>query len=75
MVASACLSLLILLNIVYWSIYAKLALVVGMTKQISDSNEIDIVQCYIYRLTIRYLYSQSKTWETRVTRLQIVHTV
>ena len=34
-----------LLNVVYLPIYTKLGLVVGMTKQMSDGKEVDIVNC------------------------------
>ena len=40
--AGVCLCLFLLLNVVYLSIYAKLRLVVGMTKQTSDGEKIDI---------------------------------
>ena len=43
--AGVCLCLLLLLNVVYLVIYAKLGLVVGMTKQMSDGKEADIVNC------------------------------
>ena len=43
--ACVCLCLFLLLNVVYLPIYAKLGLVVGMTKQISDGKEPDIVNC------------------------------
>ena len=43
--ASVCLCLFLLLKIVYLPIYAKLGLVVGMTKQMSDGKEVDIVNC------------------------------
>ena len=43
--AGVCLCLFLLLNIVYLAIYAKLGLVVGMTKQISNGKEADIVNC------------------------------
>ena len=38
-----CLCLFLALNVVYLPIYAKLGLVVGMTKQMSDGKEVDIV--------------------------------
>ena len=34
-----------LLNVVYLSIYATLGLVVGITKQMSNGKEVDIVNC------------------------------
>ena len=37
--------LFLLLNVVYLVIYAKLGLVVGMTKQMSDGKKVDIVNC------------------------------
>ena len=37
--------LFLLLNVVYLPIYAKVGLVVGMTKQISNGKEVDIVNC------------------------------
>ena len=40
-----CLSLILLLNVVYLPIYAKLDLVIVMTKQMSDGKEVDIVNC------------------------------
>ena len=46
--AGICLCLFLLLNVVYFilPIYAKLARVVfGMTKQMSDGREVDIVNC------------------------------
>ena len=39
----ACLCLFLLLNVVYLAICAKLWLIVGMTKQMSDGKEADIV--------------------------------
>ena len=33
------------INVVYLPIYAKLGLVVSMTKQMSDGKEVDIVNC------------------------------
>ena len=39
--AGVCLCLFLLLNVVYLPIYAKLRLVVGMTKQMSNSKEVD----------------------------------
>ena len=42
---NGCLCLFILLNVVYLPIYAKLGLVVGMTKQMSNGKEADIVNC------------------------------
>ena len=44
--AGVCLCLFLLLNVVYVVIYAILGLVVGMTKQISNGKEVDIVNCY-----------------------------
>ena len=43
--AGVCLCLFLALDVVYLSIYAKLGLVVGMTKQTSDGKEVDIVNC------------------------------
>ena len=43
--AGVCLCLFLALDIVYLPIYAKLGLVVGMTKQMSDRKEADIVNC------------------------------
>ena len=43
--AGVCLCLFLLLNAVYLAIYAKLGLVVGMTKQMSYDKEVDIVNC------------------------------
>ena len=43
--AGVCLCLFLALYVVYLSSYAKLGLVVGMTKQISDGKEADIVNC------------------------------
>ena len=43
--AGVCLCLFLLLNVVHFPIYAKLGLVVGMTKQMSDGKEADIVNC------------------------------
>ena len=43
--AGVCLCLLLALDVVYLPIYAKLALVVAMTKQMSDSKEADIGNC------------------------------
>ena len=43
--AGVCLGLFLVLNVVYLPIYAKLGLVVGMTKQISNDKEADIVNC------------------------------
>ena len=43
--AGVCLCLFLLLNVVYLPIYAKLGLVVGMTKQMSNGKEADIVNC------------------------------
>ena len=43
--AGVCLCLFLLLNVVYLPIYAKLRLVVGMTKQMSNGKEADIVNC------------------------------
>ena len=40
-----CLRLFLALDVVYLPIYAKLGLVVGMTKQMSDGKEADIVNC------------------------------
>ena len=41
--AGVCLCLFLALDVVYSPIYAKLGLVVGMTKQMSDGKEADIV--------------------------------
>ena len=41
--AGVCLCLFLALDVVYLPIYAKLGLVVGMTKQMSDGKEADIV--------------------------------
>ena len=43
--AGVCLCLLLALDVVYLPIYAKLWLVVAMTKQMSDDKEADIVNC------------------------------
>ena len=43
--AGVCLCLFLALDVVYLPIYAKLWLVVGMTKQMSDGKEVDIVNC------------------------------
>ena len=43
--AGGCFCLFLLLNIVYLPIYAKLVLFVGMTKQMSDGKELDILNC------------------------------
>ena len=43
--ADVCLCLFLALDVVYLPIYAKLGLVVGMTKQKSDGKEEDIVNC------------------------------
>ena len=43
--AGVCLCLFLLLNVVYLAIYAKLGLVVGMTKQMSNGKEVDIMNC------------------------------
>ena len=43
--AAVCLFLLLALDVVYLPIYAKLALVVAMTKQMSDSKEAAIGNC------------------------------
>ena len=43
--ACVCLCMFLLLNVVYLPIYAKLGLVVGMIKQMSDGKEVDIVNC------------------------------
>ena len=40
-----CLCFSLLLNVVYLPISAKLGLVVGMTKQMSNDKEADIVNC------------------------------
>ena len=42
---SVCLCLFLALNVVYLPIYSKLGLIVGMTKQMSDGKEADIVNC------------------------------
>ena len=44
-VVGVCLCLFHALDVVYLRIYAKVGLVVGMTKQMSDGNEADIVNC------------------------------
>ena len=44
-VAGVCLCLFLLLNIVYLPIYAKLGLVIGMTKRKSNVKKADIVNC------------------------------
>ena len=44
--AGVCLCLFLLLNVVYLAIYVKLGLVVGVTKQMSNGKEEDIVNCY-----------------------------
>ena len=43
--AGVCLCLFLALDVVYLPIYAKLELVVGMTKQMSDGKKADIVNC------------------------------
>ena len=43
--ASVCFCLFLALHVVYLPIYAKLGLVVGMTKQMSNGKEADIVNC------------------------------
>ena len=43
--AGVCLCLFLLLYVVYLVIYANLGLVVGMTKQMSNGKEVDIVNC------------------------------
>ena len=43
--AGVCLCLFLLLYVVYLAICAKLGLVVGMTKQMSNGKEADIVNC------------------------------
>ena len=43
--AGVCLCLFLALDVVYLPIYAKLGLVVGMKKQMSDGKEADIVNC------------------------------
>ena len=43
--AGVCLCLFLALDVVYLPIYAKLELVVGMTKQMSDGKEADIMNC------------------------------
>ena len=43
--ADVCLCFFLALHVVYLSIYAKLGLVVGMTKQMSDGKEADILNC------------------------------
>ena len=43
--AGVCLCLFLAFDGVYLPIYAKLGLVVGMTKQLSDGKEVDIVNC------------------------------
>ena len=43
--AGVCLCLFLALDVVYLPIYIKLGLVVGMTKQMSDGKEADIVNC------------------------------
>ena len=57
--AGVCLCSFLLLKVIYLLIYAKLGLVVGMTTQISDGKEIDIVNCFdmiFLGLTIHYVY-------------------
>ena len=44
-VAGVCLCLFLALDVVYLPIYAKLGLVVGVTKQMSDGKVADIVNC------------------------------
>ena len=44
-VANVCLCLFLLLNVDCLAIYAKQGLVVGMTKQMSNGKEADIVNC------------------------------
>ena len=44
--AGVCLCLFLALDDVYLPIYVKVGLVVGMTKQMSDGKEADIVNCY-----------------------------
>ena len=43
--ASVCLCLFLALDVGYLPIYAKLGLVVGMTKQMSDGKDAAIVNC------------------------------
>ena len=43
--AGVCLCWLLLLDVVYLAICAKLGLVVGMTKQMSNVKKVDIVNC------------------------------
>ena len=43
--AGVCLALILLLNAVYLPIHLKLGLVVGMTNQMSDGKEEDILNC------------------------------
>ena len=43
--AGVCLCLLLALDVVYLLIDTKLELVVGMTKQMSDGKDVDIVNC------------------------------
>ena len=43
--AGVCFCLFLALNVVYLPIYAKLGLVIGMTKQMSNDKEADIVNC------------------------------
>ena len=43
--AGVCLCLILLLDVVYLAICAKLGLVVGMTKQMSNGKKVDIVNC------------------------------
>ena len=43
--AGVCLCFFPSINVVYLSIYTKLGLMVGMTKQMSDGKEVDIMNC------------------------------
>ena len=44
-IAGVCLCLFFLLNVFYLPIYIKLGLVVGMTKQMPDGQEVDVLNC------------------------------
>ena len=43
--AGVCVRLFLLLNVIYLTIYVKLGLTVGKTKQMSNGKEADIVNC------------------------------
>ena len=49
MISIACLRFLILLNIVYMSIYIKLGLVVDITKQILNGKEVNMLTLVQFR--------------------------